>query len=112
MSDRRKIEVEVELPWIDFKEEIKVGLVKAISDLKTALNSIPAEFRPSATFRSATFRANAYGEYPSCSVAVIYEREETNEEIAEREADKSHSKAQREAQERRLYESLKAKYEP
>jgi hypothetical protein len=103
MSNRNIVTVEV-TDLVSYEDEVELPLVKVIEDLQEALAGIPEEHRG-----NAVMRVSASGE-GSASATVHYTRQETDEELASREAREQHYKAQRDALELREYERLRAKF--
>lgn len=77
--------------------------------IAAALNEIPAEHRASATIKIGR-EDMGYDSGDSPTIEISYWRLETDEEIAEREAEWARRQADEMERERRTYLALKAKY--
>lgn len=83
------------------------SLVNAVEVLTAILNDIPAEYREQARF--TVDNGNDY-DLAEATITVSYTRPETDEEVARRHERQATEKRYREAEERRRYEVLKAKF--
>jgi hypothetical protein len=88
-------------------------LADFVEQMTAILNAIPAEHREKAVFE-VDVEDDYYGGSSSVSTNVYYDRKETDEEVAKREADaqRSAEEARRhnELRERQIYEQLKRKF--
>lgn len=82
-----------------------MALDAAIEKFTTALNSIPEEYR-------GTARVTLQTEYDSddAFAEIYYYRPETDAELQERKLASAEFRRNRDAKERRMYESLKKKF--
>lgn len=86
------------------------GLADAIAWLNDKLESIPAEYRDSATIEIDSVSSWEDSHY--ASITITYTRPETDDEVCERVDRERRMAAHREAQERATYEALKRKFAP
>jgi hypothetical protein len=85
-------------------------LPELMDAINVALEDLPEDQRASATF-GVVEEHHTYDENPAVYFAMTFQRPETAEETAKREASEAETKLYREQWERRQYEELKAKFE-
>ena len=86
-------------------DETNLSLDEVLGTLRAALETVPKEFR-----KSATLHIKAYGDFASASVFATFQRPETNEELADRRRWLTRIRDEDEARDRREFARLSQKY--
>ncbi len=112
MSERRDLDLRLVDDYLSIYPDYNMTLPEAVAWLQGLLDKVPQEHRERSYFQIES-ESDYEGGY-STTLRIGYRREETDEEMAQREAKEAaeHNAyvAKREAEERAAYEALRRKY--
>jgi hypothetical protein len=109
--ERRQVQVLVfNADRYDTNDWPPIGLSQFLRWISVKAQSIPPTLRPSATVEISSESGYAGDHYPS--ICIAYWRDETDEEMREREQETAAGLARADAEMRKLYQQLAAKYGP